>query len=93
MNWKEVLTTIGALAAIFIAIGYAFFQIVEIRLDKHDEVSNVKFEKIEQGQTHIKELFTNHVTDTDKKVDKIDNKLEKLDSKVVVREKSFYIKQ
>ena len=35
-----------------------------------------------QGQSHIKELLTNHVTGTEKKIEKLDGKIEKLDNKI-----------
>ena len=73
----------------FYSYWLCFFQIVKVRLDKQDEVSKAKFEKqdevskanfekIEQGQTHIKELLTNHVTETKGDIKELKTDVKKL---------------
>ena len=40
-----------------------------------------KFELLSKDNKHIKETLSNHITDTNKKIEKVDSKIDKLDSK------------
>ena len=73
MNWTEVLTIIGTLAVVFIALQKAFEKTVD-----------TKFEKIEQSQNHIKELLSNHITETKDEIKNLNSEMKEV--KVVLAE-------
>ena len=81
MDWIKVFTIIGVLGGVLAFFRWAImaeFRAIRAEFKAIRAEFKGSHDLIIKEQKHNKELFTNHVTDTDKKIDKIDNKLDML---------------
>ena len=75
MDWKEILSVIGAVAGIFWGVMQYFkwgidakFKAIEKGQDNQKELLTVKFKAIEKGQDNQKELLTAKIKPIDDKL-------------------------
>ena len=79
MSLFSVLILLSSFGALFLA--YTAFVFKQV-----NSIFNDKIEPIKKDMSHIKKDLNNHITDTNKKIDKldtkIDSKFDKLDTKI-----------